>query len=82
MFKPGGLLYIIIMNRKEDRPSKIAYERHLNQLGIPDDQKKSKGGIIPDYVKYGTWLRVNEPEFFQKTYDAWKAKVRAHMTDH
>ncbi len=70
------------MNRKEDRPSKIAYERYLNQLGIPEEQKKSKGGIIPDYVKYGTWLRVNDPDFFQKTYQAWKAKVRAQTTEH
>ncbi len=70
------------MNRKEDRPSKIAYERHLNQLGIPEGQKKSKGGIIPDYVKYGTWLRVNEPEFFLETYQAWKAKVRAQESIH
>jgi hypothetical protein len=65
------------MNRKEDRPSKIAYERHLNQLGIPDELKKSKGGQIPDYVKYGTWLRVNEPEGFEAGYQTWKAKIRA-----
>ncbi len=65
------------MNRKEDRPSKISYERHLNQIGIPDDQKKSKGGLIPDYVKYGTWLRVNNPDFFERTYKEWKDKVRA-----
>ncbi len=65
------------MNRKEDRPSKISYERQLNQKGIPEDQKKSNGGRIPDYVKYGTWLRVNDPEYFQKTYEEWKAKMRA-----
>ncbi len=65
------------MNRKEDRPSKIAYERHLNQKGIPEEKKKSKGGKIPDYVKYGTWLRVNEAEYFERTYQEWKAKMRA-----
>jgi hypothetical protein len=65
------------MNRKEDRPSKIAYERHLNQLGIPGDSRKSKGGRVPDYVKYGTWLRVNDPGGFESGYQAWKAKVRA-----
>lgn len=67
------------MNRKEDRPSKIAYERHLNQLGIPEEQKKSKGGQIPDYVKYGTWLRVNEPEGFESGYQTWKARMRADL---
>ena len=65
------------MNRKDDRPSKISYERHLNQLGIPEQEKKSNGGIIPDYVKYGTWLRVNNSEFFEEGYQAWTAKVRA-----
>ncbi|MEE4177386.1 MAG: hypothetical protein V2I46_07750 [Bacteroides sp.] len=65
------------MNRKDDRPSKISYERHLNQLGIPEQEKKSSGGIIPDYVKYGTWLRVNDPDAFEEGYQAWKAKVRA-----
>lgn len=69
------------MNRKEERPSKIAYEKYLNQEGIPEDQKRSKGGNIPDYVKYGTWLRVNNPELFEKGYREWKAKVRAEMQE-
>lgn len=68
---------MIIMNRKEDRPSKIAYERHLNQLGIPENLKKSKDGQVPDYVKYGTWLRVNDPEGFDAGYQSWKAMMRA-----
>jgi hypothetical protein len=65
------------MNRKEDRPSKIAYERHLNQMGIPEDRKKSNGGRIPDYVKYGTWMRVNEPGAFESGYQSWKKEMRA-----
>ncbi|TVQ92661.1 MAG: hypothetical protein EA393_03175 [Bacteroidetes bacterium] len=67
------------MNRKEERPSKISYERYLNELGIPEDQKKSNGGHIPDYVKYGTWLRVNDSEKFENDYQEWKAKVRAEQ---
>ncbi len=69
------------MNRKDERPSKISYERHLNKEGIPEKQKKSNGGHIPDYVKYGTWLRVNDPELFEKTYQEWRAKVRAEMEE-
>lgn len=65
------------MNRKDERPSKISYERHLNQSGIPDAEKKSNGGKIPDYVKYGTWLRVNDVDLFETSYREWKAKVRA-----
>lgn len=64
------------MNKKDGRPSKIAYERHLNQQGIPSDRKKSNGGIIPDYVKYGTWLRVNNPDEFETTYLSWKLMMR------
>ncbi|MFN2395271.1 MAG: hypothetical protein ABR597_06240 [Bacteroidales bacterium] len=67
------------MNRKDERPSKISYERYLNELGIPEDQKKSNGGHIPDYVKYGTWLRVNSAEKFEKDYQEWKAKIRAEQ---
>lgn len=64
------------MNKKENRPSKIAYEKHLNQSGIPDKLQRSKGGQIPDYVKYGTWMRVNNPEGFESGYQAWKAIMR------
>lgn len=65
------------MNRKEDRPTKIAYERRLNHAGIPEEKKKSNGGRVPDYVKFGTWMRVNEPERFLSDYQEWKAKMRA-----
>jgi hypothetical protein len=67
------------MNRKDERPSKISYERYLNELGIPDEQKKSQNGRIPDYVKYGTWLRVNDTERFEADYQKWKVKVRAEQ---
>jgi len=64
------------MNRKDERPSKISYERHLNQKGIPDTEKKSNGGRVPDYVKYGTWLRVNDVDAFESGYVSWKVKMR------
>jgi len=67
------------MNRKDERPSKISYERHLNLTGIPAANKKTNGGLIPDYVKYGTWLRVNNPEAFEEGYRQWKTKAREEM---
>jgi hypothetical protein len=67
------------MNRKDERPSKISYERYLNELGIPEKQKKSNDGNIPDYVKYGTWLRVNDTDKFESDYQAWKQKMRAEQ---
>ena len=65
------------MNRKENRPSKISYEKHLNGLGVPEELKKSNGGHVPDYVKYGTWLRVNFNEQFESDYTAWREKIQA-----
>ena len=69
------------MNRKDERPSKIAYEKHLNEEGVPEDNKKSNGGIIPDYVKYGTWLRVNDPDLFETGYREWQIKMRSKMEE-
>ena len=39
-------------------------EEELNDLGIPEDDKKSNGGLIPDDAKYGSWLRRNDPTAF------------------
>jgi hypothetical protein len=36
----------------------------LNQQGVPELDKKSKGGNIPDYSQFGTWLRRNDPGRF------------------
>lgn len=49
------------MNRKE-------YEEYLNGFEIPDGDKKSNGGRIPDHVPYGSWLRRNDPIAFQVGY--------------
>lgn len=40
------------------------YEEHLNEIGIPEDDKKSNGGRIPDHCQYGSWLRRNDPIAF------------------
>jgi hypothetical protein len=40
------------------------YEEHLNEIGAPEDDKRSNGGRIPDYCRYGTWLRRNDPIAF------------------
>jgi hypothetical protein len=44
--------------------NKADFERNLNELGIPEDDKKSNGGRISDHAKYGTWLRRNDPIVF------------------
>lgn len=40
-------------------------EEYLNDLGIPENDKRSNGGRIPDNADYGTWLRRNDPIAFE-----------------
>lgn len=39
-------------------------EDDLNEIGVPESEKKSNGGLIPDHAKYGSWLRRNDPTAF------------------
>ncbi len=48
-----------------------AYQDYLNSFGVPKDDKKSEGGRIPDYAKYGNWLRKNDPIAFNVGYQEW-----------
>lgn len=50
------------MTRKE-------YVEWLNEIGTPEDDKKSNGGRIPDSAKYGEWLRHNDPIAFNVGYN-------------
>jgi hypothetical protein len=47
------------------------YEEELNDIGAPDDLKKSNGGRMPDNANYGTWLRNNDPIAFNVGYNEW-----------
>jgi hypothetical protein len=49
--------------------TKNEYEEYLNELEIPEDDKRSNGGRIPDHCKYGTWLRNNDPIAFNVGYN-------------
>ena len=40
------------------------YEEYLNEIGIPEDDKKSNGGRVPDNASYGAWMRKNDPIAF------------------
>ncbi len=42
-----------------------AYEEYLNEFGVPEEEKKSMGGLIPDRcTKWGSWLRKRDPVAF------------------
>ncbi len=53
--------------------TKSNYERYLNEIGTPEDDKKSNGGRIPDYCKYGSWTRKNDPIAFEVGFGEWKS---------
>jgi hypothetical protein len=52
----------------EKLPSLKDYEEYLNELGIPEKDKASEGGRIPDSMPYGTWLRQNDSIAFNVGY--------------
>jgi hypothetical protein len=40
-------------------------EEYFNEIGTPEEESLSGGGRVPDHVKYGTWLRRNDPIAFE-----------------
>lgn len=54
--------------------TRTAYEKYLNNLGVPEDDKKSNGGRIPDCTNYGGWCRRNDPIAFEVGFSEWKDK--------
>lgn len=50
----------------------IMYQRFLNELGIPEDDKASNGGRIPDNAQYGNWLRKHDPIAFNVGFREWE----------
>lgn len=47
-------------------------EDNLNEMGIPEADKASNGGRIPDHFEYGTWLRKNDVIAFELAYNELK----------
>jgi len=42
------------------------YEEYLNEVGCLDgDDLKSNGGRVPDFCKYGAWMRKYDPIAFE-----------------
>lgn len=53
------------------KKKKSDYELYLNSMEIPDHDKKSNGGRIPNNAKYGSWLRKNDPIAFEVGFNEW-----------
>ena len=46
------------MNRQQ-------FEKYLNGIEVPEEERKSNGGRVPDSAKFGSWLRRNDPIAFE-----------------
>lgn len=58
--------------------SRHNFEIELDEIGIPEDDKKSNGGRIKDSANYGSWVRQNDPIAFEVGYNEW---IRDHEKD-
>ena len=52
------------------------FEEYLNELAVPENDRKSNGGRIPDHALYGTWLRRNDPIAFRCGYYDYEDSLR------
>lgn len=50
------------------KPTKIAYERYLNDLGFPEGTT----GHITHKSNYGAWLKRHDPIMFNAGYHEWE----------
>ena len=55
------------------KKTKLDYEIELDEIGIPEDDKKSNGGRISDFANYGAWLRKNDPIAFEVGYNEFNS---------
>ena len=52
--------------------TRTAYEKYLNEIGTPEEDKKSNGGRISDCANYGRWLRINDQIAFEIGFQEWE----------
>jgi len=45
-------------------------EMEINEIGCPNAELKSEGGLVPDRMvnRYGTWMRKHDPIAFNVYY--------------
>ena len=53
------------------KTTKKNYIDYLNEIGIPEEDKKSNGGRIPNHSKYGQWLYKNDSIAFNVGFRDW-----------
>lgn len=57
------------------KKTRSEYERHLNDCGIPDHDRKSNGGRCADNAGYGSFLRKHDPVMFDVGFNEWVREV-------
>lgn len=56
------------------KKTRKAYEKYLNEYEVPENDRANNGGRIPDYAKYGSWLRRNDPVAFEVGFNEWSGE--------
>lgn len=59
--------------------TRAAYAEWLNEIGTPEDDKRSNGGRIPDGARFGDWTRRNDPIAFNVGLREWREN-QAHRS--
>jgi hypothetical protein len=62
-------------------PTRAEYEEWLNELGTPEDDKKSNGGRIPDDSNYGAWTRRHDPVAFNVGFNEFSLNPSNHIRE-
>lgn len=58
------------------RYTRREHEEWLNEVGIPDCDRKGEAGRIPDTCEhYGRWLRRNDPVAFNVSFSEREREV-------
>ena len=56
------------------KTTKKNYIEFLNEIGTPEEDKKSNGGRIHDFAKYGSWLYKNDTIAFNVGFRDWSVQ--------
>lgn len=56
---------------RPNRPTKTDFQYFLNEVGTPENELRSNGGVVPDDSKWGRWLRVRDPIRFNVEFNDW-----------
>ena len=57
------------------RYTRAEHEEWLNEIGTPEDDKRSNGGRVPDHAMWGHWMRCHDPIAFNVSFNEHKQEM-------